>query len=67
MPVYIILITIIVILWFRLRATLSTIDIIRGEYNSLYSDSVFWYNQSLDLADYIEEITGIYVLEDKRT
>ena len=67
MPVYIILITIIVILWFRLRAALSTIDIIRGEYNSLYSDSVFWYNQSLDLADYIEEITGIYVLEDKRT
>ena len=67
MPAYIILTVIIVILWFRLRAALSTIDIIRGEYNSLYSDSVFWYNQSLDLADYIEEITGIYVLEDKRT
>ena len=67
MPVYIILITIIVILWFRLRAAQSTIDIIREEYNSLYSDSVFWYNQSLDLADYREEITGIYVLEDKRT
>ena len=67
MPAYIILIVIIIILWLRLRAALSTIDIIRGEYNSLYSDSVFWYNQSLDLADYIEEITGIYVLEDKRT
>ena len=66
MPAYIILIVIIIILWLRLRAALSTIDIIRGEYNSLYSDSVFWYNQSLDLADYIEEITGIYVLENRR-
>ncbi len=65
MLTYIILIVIIVILWLRLRAALSTIDIIRGEYNSLYSDSVFWYNQALDLADYIEEITGIYVLETR--
>jgi len=65
MLTYIILIVIIVILWLRLRAAQSTIDIIREEYNSLYSDSVFWYNQSLDLADYIEEITGIYVLENR--
>ena len=66
MPVYIILIVIIVILWLRLRQTLKTIDTLHQEYRSLYSDSVFWYNQSLDLADYVEEITGIYVLEDKR-
>lgn len=66
MPVYIILIIIIVILWLRLRLTQKTIDTLQQEYNSLYSDSVFWYNQSLNLADYIEEITGIYVLKDKR-
>lgn len=66
MPAYILLIVTIVILWFRLRAALNTIDIVQSEYNSLYSDSVFWYNQALDLADYIEEITGIYVLEIKR-
>lgn len=63
---YILLIAIIIGLWLRLRQTLKTIDTLQQEYNSLYSDSVFWYNQALDLADYIEEITGIYVLEDKR-
>lgn len=66
MPAYIILIVIIVILWFRLRAALNTIDILQHKYNTLYNDGLYWYNQSLDLADYIEEITGIYVLEDKR-
>jgi uncharacterized protein YaaR (DUF327 family) len=63
---YILLIAIIIGLWLKLRQTLKTIDTLQHKYNSLYNDGLYWYNQALDLADYIEEITGIYVLEDKR-
>ena len=66
MLTYIILIVIIVILWLRLKTAHKTIDTLQHKYNTLYDDGLYWYNQSLDLADYIEEITGIYVLEDKR-
>ena len=66
MPAYIILIVIIVILWLRLKTAHKTIDTLQRQYNTLYDDGLYWYNQSLDLADYIEEITGIYVLEDRR-
>jgi hypothetical protein len=64
---YILLIAIIIALWLKLRAIKKTIDTLQRQYNTLYDDGLYWYNQSLDLADYIEEITGIYVLEDKRT
>jgi uncharacterized protein YaaR (DUF327 family) len=63
---YILLIAIIIGLWLKLRQTLKTIDTLQHKYNSLYNDGLYWYNQALDLADYVEEITGIYVLEDKR-
>jgi uncharacterized protein YaaR (DUF327 family) len=63
---YILLIAIIIGLWLKLRQTLKTIDTLQHKYNTLYNDGLYWYNQALDLADYVEEITGIYVLEDKR-
>jgi len=66
MLTYITLITIIVILWLRLRQTKKTIDTLQHQYNTLYDDGLYWYTQALDLADYIEEITGIYVLENRR-
>lgn len=62
---YILLIAIIIGLWLRLHQALKTIDTLRHQYNSLYDDGLYWYNQALDLADYIEEITGIYVLENR--
>lgn len=63
---YILLIAIIIIgLWLKLRQSKKTIDTLQRQYNTLYDDGLYWYNQSLDLADYIEEITGIYVLENR--
>ena len=62
---YILLIAIIIGLWLRLRQALKTIDTLQHKYNTLYNDGLYWYNQALDLADYIEEITGIYVLENR--
>ena len=63
---YILLIAVIIGLWLKLRQSKKTIDTLQRQYNTLYDDGLYWYNQPLDLADYIEEITGIYVLEDKR-
>jgi len=65
MLTYIILIVIIVILWLRLKTAHKTIDTLQHKYNTLYNYGLYWYNQALDLADYIEEITGIYVLENR--
>lgn len=65
MLTYILLIVIIVILWLRLRAIKKTIDTLQHKYNLLYDDGLYWYTQALDLADYIEEITGIYVLDNR--
>jgi len=62
---YILLIAIIIGLWLRLRQSKKTIDTLQHKYNTLYDDGLYWYTQALDLADYIEEITGIYVLDDR--
>jgi hypothetical protein len=62
---YILLIAIIIGLWLRLRQVRKTINTLQHKYNTLYNDGLYWYNQALDLADYIEEITGIYVLENR--
>ena len=63
---YILLIAVIIGLWLKLRQSKKTIDTLQHKYNTLYDDGLYWYTQALDLADYVEEITGIYVLEDKR-
>ena len=63
---YILLIAVIIGLWLKLRQSKKTIDTLQHQYNTLYDDGLYWYTQALDLADYIEEITGIYVLENRR-
>lgn len=62
---YILLIAVIIGLWLKLRQPKKTIDTLQHHYNNLYDDGLYWYTQALDLADYIEEITGIYVLENR--